>query len=212
MPNNTTNQQLTKRSKQLSWLLRHGAYDQGFAMDEAGWMNVQDVLTFLNMSRAELKLILNTNNKQRIQLRGQRVRACQGHSTNNRAVTQVALEASWLEYKSDASIWHGTTVSAMERIALQGILPMARTHVHCTPTIDSTIGKRATSEVMIEISPVKLREAGLNIYIAPNGTLLVRRVPPKAIVGCVPLTRRAKKRQAELERSMATLRRANLSL
>ena len=190
--------QLVNKSKQLSWLLRHGAHEQGLAMDEAGWMDIDDLLSFLNMSQAELELIVDTNNKGRFQLFDRRVRACQGHSVDNRAVTREALEASWSEYVGDASIWHGTKADAVENIARQGLLPITRTHVHCASARDSIVGKRANVAVMLEISPVKIRKAGINIFVAPNEVILVRRIPPEAIINLVALTKRAKKRETEL--------------
>jgi putative RNA 2'-phosphotransferase len=167
-------------------------------MDETGWMDVDDLLAFFNMSRADLDLIVNTNDKCRLQLVGQRIRACQGHSADNRAVTREALEASWLEYVGDESIWHGTSTDTLKQIAREGILPITRTHVHCAPARDSIVGKRSDVAVMLEISPARIREVGLRIFVAPNGVVLVRYVPPEAIVGLIALTKRAKKQEAEL--------------
>jgi putative RNA 2'-phosphotransferase len=195
--------QIIKKSKQLSWLLRHGAYNQGLEMDEAGWMNIDDLLAFFEMSRAELELIVSTDNKGRFQLVGRRIRACQGHSVDNHAVTREGLEASWLEYVGDQPIWHGTTVATVQRIAHEGILPIRRTHVHCAPARDSIVGKRATSEVILDISPAKIREAGLRIFVAPNGVVLVRRIPPEAIVNGLALTKRAKRQEAGLRSFLA---------
>lgn len=193
---------LIKKSKQLSWLLRHGAHAQGLAMDEAGWMEVDELLTFFSMTRAELKLIVDTNDKRRLQWVDGRIRACQGHSLDNRAVTREALEASWSAYIGDGSLWHGTTVDATEQIAREGILPITRTHVHCAPSRDSMVGKRAAVALLLEISPIKIREADFNLFIAPNGVVLVRHVPTEAIVGLAALTKKAKQREAELRASL----------
>lgn len=190
--------QLTTMSKRLSWLLRHGAHEQGLAMDEAGWMDVDDLLRFFHMNRAELEHIVDTNNKRRLQLAGQRIRACQGHSVGNRAVTVEGLEASWSPYTGDGPIWHGTTMEAVDPIARKGILPVSRTHVHCAPGRDSIVGKRAATAVLLEISPAKIREAGFALFVAPNGVVLVRRVLPVAVTGLFALTKKAKRREAEL--------------
>lgn len=192
------NHQLLQKSKKLSWLLRHGASAQGLSMDKGGWMEIEDLLTFLDMSMSELELIVNTNDKHRFQLDGNRIRACQGHSTDNHAITREALEASWDEYTSDDSIWHGTTVNAIESIGQEGILPIQRTHVHCAPNFDSTVGKRTSSQVILEISPVRIRKAGLNIFVASNGVVLVRQIPPEAIINLVALTKRARQQEYKL--------------
>ncbi len=67
-----------RRSKRLSWLLRHGAGESGLAMDGAGWAPVDDVLATPNMSLAELTDAVETNDKGRLQLDGGRIRACRG--------------------------------------------------------------------------------------------------------------------------------------
>ncbi len=195
---NPLDHQLVQKSKKLSWLLRHGAFDQGLAMDEAGWMDVEDLLVFFDMSQSDLELIVSTNEKRRFQLDDKRIRACQGHSINNRAITREALEASWDEYISDDSIWHGTTISVIESIGQEGILPIQRTHVHCAPNFDSVVGKRSSSQVILEISSARIRKSGLNIFVASNGVVLVRQIPTEAIIDLVALTKRAKKQKSEL--------------
>ncbi|MBI2706205.1 MAG: RNA 2'-phosphotransferase [Actinobacteria bacterium] len=84
-----------RRSKQLSWLLRHSANEAGLSMDEAGWADVEEVLVVLDMTRANLLDAVETNDKGRAQLDGARIRACQGHSLVGMPVTQDALERSW---------------------------------------------------------------------------------------------------------------------
>jgi len=189
------------KSKYLSWLLRHGGKGQGLAMDPAGWMSVDAVLEFSKISRAELELIVNTNQKHRFQLLGNSIRACQGHSLDA-GVTREALEASWVKYVADTSIWHGTSVTAIEQIAREGIVPMHRTHVHCALTKDSAVGKRANVDVLLEISPAKIRAVGLDIFIAPNGVVLVRRVPQDAIIDVLPMTKKAGKRESAMRAAL----------
>jgi putative RNA 2'-phosphotransferase len=190
--------QLVKQSKKLSRLLRHSASEVGLDMDEAGWVGVDDVLRTLNMSRADLELVVRENNKSRLQLEGDRVRACQGHSLDNRAVTREGLERSWVAYAGDASVWHGTNVDAVASIAREGLLPVARTHVHLAPELSSKVGKRASVHVMLEISPARVRAAGVGLYVAPNGVVLAREIPATCIIGLHAMTTRAREREAEL--------------
>ncbi|SUS07349.1 RNA:NAD 2'-phosphotransferase [uncultured Defluviicoccus sp.] len=188
----------TKASRRLSWLLRHGASEKGLNMDPAGWVNVGDVLAFLRTSENELERVVNTNSKRRFQLAPGRIRACQGHSIKNLAVTREALEASWCVYQDSRSIWHGTVAAAIAPIAHEGILPGSRTHVHCAPFPDSLVGKRDAVEVMLELSPQRISESGLTIFVAPNGVILVRHVPSDAIVSLLALSNQAKQQEATL--------------
>lgn len=190
--------QNTELSKKLSWLLRHGAPSQGIAMDAAGWVAVDDVLRALRISREELAQAVELNTKSRIDVRGERVRASQGHSTEGMPVTLDALEASWERLSSAGPLWHGTAIEALRGIAREGIVPQARTHVHLTDALDSRVGKRARVDVMIEISAPRLDALGIGVFQSQNGVVLVRRVPTSAIVGVRALSSRAQREEATL--------------
>ncbi|WP_437309312.1 RNA 2'-phosphotransferase [Sorangium sp. So ce388] len=192
---------MTDTSKKLSWLLRHGAPSLGIAMDDAGWVAVDDVLRALGLPRSRLDEVVENNTKNRLELRGDRVRASQGHSREGMPVTLAGLEASWEEVHGDAPIWHGTSVDAVRGIAREGIRPAARTHVHCTDALDSAVGKRANVDVMLEISPARLRARGIGVFRSQNGVILAREVPVGCVVGLVPIAARAK-REAEALRGL----------
>lgn len=189
---------LVKTSRQLSWLLRHGAPTVGVAVDAAGWARIDDVLRHLRIARPELDEVVRENNKQRLQVEGDRIRCCQGHSTEDMPVTQAALEASWQRWAGEGPIWHGTAVSALEGIAAEGIRPVKRTHVHLAAALDSVVGKRAAVDVMLRVSVEHLRANALEVYEAPNGVLLTRAVPPDCITGLEPRTRRTRNSSAQL--------------
>lgn len=192
---------MTDTSKKLSWLLRHGAPSLGIAMDDAGWVAVDDVLRALGLQRSRLDEVVENNTKNRLELRGDRVRASQGHSREGMPVTLAGLEASWEEVHGDAPIWHGTSVDAVRGIAREGIRPAARTHVHCTDALDSAVGKRANVDVMLEISPARLRARGIGVFRSQNGVILAREVPVGCVVGLVPMVARAR-REAEALRGL----------
>ncbi|WP_437760913.1 RNA 2'-phosphotransferase [Sorangium sp. So ce1389] len=192
---------MTDTSKKLSWLLRHGAPSLGIAMDDAGWVAVDDVLRALGIPRSQLDEVVENNTKNRLEIRGDRVRASQGHSREGMPVTLAGLEASWEEVHGDAPIWHGTSVDAVRGIAREGIRPAARTHVHCTDALDSAVGKRANVDVMLEISPAQLRARGIGVFRSQNGVILAREVPVRCVVGLVPIAARAK-REAEALRGL----------
>lgn len=173
---------MTRASRQLSWLLRHGAGTSGLTMDGAGWAAVDDVLAITGITPAELRRAVEENEKGRLQLDGTRIRACQGHSLRDMPVTREALEASWEVIEPPGPLWHGTNRTALAGIEHQGLHPGARTHVHLALTRSSHVGKRSNVEVLLEVAPDLLAAAGLPIFRAPNGVVLVRQVPPDAIV------------------------------
>ncbi len=188
---------ITRKSKKLSWLLRHGAGSEGLSMDAAGYVPVSEVLERLRMTRAELELIVARNNKRRLQLDGGRIRCCQGHSTESMPVTREALEASWVRWGGGV-VWHGTSVGAVASIAAEGIVAQRRTHVHLAPALQSVVGKRAAVHVMLAVDPERMAAAGLGLWAAPNGVVLARRVPPSCITELRPMTHRAREQEAAL--------------
>lgn len=185
-------------SHKLSWLLRHGAREAKLSMDAAGWALIDDVLSIVRVPRAVLDDVVRENNKSRYELRGDRIRACQGHSLAGTPVTLEALEASWqLDTRADP-IWHGTNLDVLASIAKEGLLPIERTHVHLAEGLESAVGKRANVAVMLKVEPARLRAEGIGLYRSPNGVLLVRRVPPSCITDVECVSSRAKRDEAQI--------------
>ena len=73
---------VVRRSKRLSYVLRHAPRSVGLTLDAAGWVNVDALLAALGWTRAELAHVVATNDERRFALddTGTRVRASQGHS------------------------------------------------------------------------------------------------------------------------------------
>lgn len=195
-------QEGNRASHQLSWLLRHGANEAGLEMDAAGWAEIADVLRVLRMSRTTLEDAVRDNNKARYEVRGQRIRACQGHSRERMPVTLEALETSWAPYTEPGPVWHGTRIVALAGIAREGILAGERTHVHLAEALDSTVGKRANVDVMLEVSPARLAAHGIGLFVSPNGVILTRWVPPAAVVGLKAMTDRARRQGEALQAAL----------
>lgn len=173
---------LKRHSKRLSWLLRHGARESGLEMDEAGFAAISDVIVAAGIDRATLLRVVEGNDKQRLQIAGDKIRATQGHSLAGTPVTLEGLEASWtrIDGRTEA-LWHGTRRASLPAIRAQGILPMDRSHVHLAGARDARTGKREGVEVMLRVDPACLEASGLSLYQSPNGVFLVRYVPPSCV-------------------------------
>ncbi|WNG20057.1 RNA 2'-phosphotransferase [Cystobacter fuscus] len=198
-------QALARKSKKLSWLLRHGAREMGLVMDSAGFALIGEVLRMTGLSREELDEVVAENNKSRYEVRGKQVRAVQGHSLEGTPVTLDGLEHSWDEVLADAPLYHGTSVAAARAILSgEGIHSAARTHVHLAAAVDSTVGKRAGVDVLLVISPARLRASGLRIFRAPNGVLLARAIPAATIVDVLACNGPGRSALAELKRRLGT--------
>ncbi|MBK9387823.1 MAG: RNA 2'-phosphotransferase [Planctomycetes bacterium] len=190
--------QLTRISRRLSWLLRHGARETGLAMDAAGWVAVEEVLRFLALEPAALRQVVEQDEKSCLQWVGDRLRACQGHSTAGTPVTAGALEQSWQPYEGPGPLWHGTSLAALPQIARDGLRPMERTHVHLAAATESKVGKRAQVDVLLRVDLSRLYAHGLRVFASPNGVLLVRCVPAEAITGIASVSAAARERHHAL--------------
>lgn len=198
-------QALARKSKKLSWLLRHGAREMGLAMDSAGFALIGEVLRMTGLSREELDEVVAENNKSRYEVRGKQVRAVQGHSLEGTPVTLDGLERSWDEVLGDTPLYHGTSVVAARAILSgEGIHSAARTHVHLAAAVDSTVGKRAGVDVLLVISPARLRASGLRIFRAPNGVLLARAIPAATLVDVLACNGPGNSALVELKRRLGT--------
>lgn len=146
-------------SKKLSWLLRHGAEQEGLKLEEGGFMNLQDVLNNRNLRALkvtfeEVQQIVQDNDKQRFTmvpasatLTEAEAEAVNGQPTlpseNPRDWKIRANQGHSLKIEAEGLLQpitaedvpgtavHGTTHSAWVRIASSGGLkPMGRNHVH----------------------------------------------------------------------------------
>ena len=168
---------MSRDSRAISRLLRHTAGERGLTMSADGWAAITDVLRELAMDRAALDKAVEENDKQRLQVDGDRIRACQGHSLDGMPVTREALENSWERVYPDHLLWHGTNWAALPAIRREGLRPGRRTHVHLAPSEDSPVGRRTAVEVLLAVD-----SGNLAVFLAPNGVLLTREVPADAIV------------------------------
>lgn len=168
---------MSRDSRAISRLLRHTAGECCLTMSADGWAAIADVLRELTLDRAALDKAVEENDKQRLQVDGDRIRACQGHSLEGMPVTREALENSWERIYPRDLLWHGTNRAALAAIQREGLRAGRRTHVHLAPSKDSSVGRRSAVEVLLGVD-----SGNLAVFRAPNGVLLTREVPVDAIV------------------------------
>lgn len=198
--------ELKTQAKELTRLLRHRAKETGLKMDAAGYAAIADVKRILKLSDALFKQIVDKNEKARLQVNGDRIRAVQGHSPKDTPVTADALEATWTVHKGTQNLWFFTNLDAVPAIAKNGVLPREqRTHVKLTAGRTSKSPTRPTTAVMLEVSPGALAKAGVKIFELPHRVLLVRKVPAAAIVGLRARSQVAKAKEKAL-RALFNLR------
>jgi putative RNA 2'-phosphotransferase len=167
-------------SKYLSKHLRHQPDRLGLELAPGGWVEVNRLLAACEqhgfpISRADLEVVVASNDKQRFSFDegGARIRANQGHS--------VAVDLGLEPEVPPPILYHGTGHGAAQVIAANGILKMARHHVHLSPDIDTAmkVGARHGRPVVFEVNAAAMHGDRHTFYRSTNGVWLVDAVPPQ---------------------------------
>lgn len=165
-------------SKLLSLVLRHQPERIGVTLDPSGWVSIDELLAACArhgtvISRDELDEVVATSPKQRFALdaSGTAIRANQGHSVD----VDLGLEPA----VPPVLLFHGTARRSLERILEQGLIPMARQHVHLSVDVATatTVGTRHGPPVVLEVAARALHDGGHPFLRSANGVWLVSHVP-----------------------------------
>lgn len=166
-------------SKLLSYVLRHAPESLGIVLDSDGWTDIDELIKHAaqhghGFDRHALLDVVETNDKKRFTLSddGQRIRAAQGHSTEQ-------VQVQHIEKEPPAVLYHGTASRFMDAIGTQGLIPGSRHHVHLTENAETAmaVGKRYGQPVLLSIDTHAMRQAGMRFFQADNGVWLVDAVP-----------------------------------
>jgi len=118
--------------------------------------------------------------KQRHELRGGRIRAIYGHSTNGR-IEKPAKQPPEMLY-------HGTDTLAACQILMEGLKPMARQYVHLSADEETARAVGMRKDPHPSILVIRAGEAwrsGVAFYEGNESTWLADHIPP-AFISAVP--------------------------
>jgi putative RNA 2'-phosphotransferase len=173
---------MVRFSKFMSKVLRHDPQSVGLRLDDAGWVDVDELLgaakgAGVGMDRETLERVVAENDKKRFALSpdGQRIRASQGHS--------VAVELGLEPVTPPEVLYHGTADRNLDSIRAQGLIPGRRTHVHLSADEATAVnvGQRHGRPVVLRVAAGALHRAGHPFYRSDNGVWLTAAVPPEHI-------------------------------
>ncbi|MDP6467409.1 MAG: RNA 2'-phosphotransferase [Pirellulaceae bacterium] len=171
-----------KKSKFLSLVLRHQPETIGIELNEAGWVDVNDLISALarhgrRMSRETLEEVVRTNDKQRFSFNedGSRIRANQGHS--------VDIELGYRPATPPEILYHGTPQRFVEAISRDGLKKMNRHHVHLHVDVatSTAVGRRRGKPVLLKVKALEMHHAGYEFFVTPNDVWLTDNVPMEFI-------------------------------
>jgi putative RNA 2'-phosphotransferase len=165
-------------SKFLSLVLRHDPGRVGIALDEAGWVDVDELTAACRragrgFTREELEHVVATNGKQRFAFSGdgRRIRANQGHSVT----VDLGLPAA----EPPAVLYHGTGTRSVEAILREGLRPMSRQDVHLSADVETAlrVGSRHGRPAVLVVDAAGLVALGHTFRVSENGVWLTDHVP-----------------------------------
>jgi len=175
-------------SRSLSMLLRHAAQEQGVAIDEQGWVLLNDALDFLNkvdeedpweggpVIADEICAIAASSDKQRFVIWNRTpamIRASQGHSMKGIEPDLEPLNVAEVSYAV-----HGTYYKVWNEIKSYGLNRMNRNYIHLARDLpgDSGVisGMRGSCEILIWVDLAKADAAGLKFEQSANGVILTK--------------------------------------
>lgn len=180
-------------SKRLSLVLRHRPDSIGIMLDEAGWVDVTDLLAALArhgppLSREELEHVVATSDKQRFAFdaTGRRIRASQGHS--------VPVDLGYAPAAPPAVLFHGTPSRNVAGIMAEGLRRGSRHHVHLSADVPTArrVGQRRGPTTVLTVDAAGLAAAGAPFFRSANGVWLVEAVPPQYLA-VLPAADRARR-------------------
>lgn len=172
--------ELTRRSRHLSYVLRHRPDSIGIELEPGGWVLVDVLLAALGrhgraLARADLDAVVAGDEKSRYTVAaspgGDRIRAAQGHS--------VDVDLGLAPAEPPAVLWHGTTAAALDSIRRGGLQPRSRQLVHLSADERTAlvVGGRRGRPRLVRVDTARARAAGVVFFRADNGVWLTHALP-----------------------------------
>jgi putative RNA 2'-phosphotransferase len=167
-------------SKFMSLVLRHQPETVSLTLEPGGWVRIDDLLSGasaagLRFTREELDVVVAACEKQRFAIdeTGTKICANQGHSAE--------VELQFEPAEPPAELFHGTADRFLSAILRDGLLKMARHHVHLSPDAETArkVGSRHGRPVILVVDAARMRPEGHAFYCSANGVWLVEQVPPQ---------------------------------
>ena len=171
---------ITSISKFLSLVLRHQPEVIGVALDEQGWVNLDELLKQANAHGHTINLellnyVVETNSKKRFAFdeSGQRIRASQGHS--------VDVELGYQAQIPPEILYHGTGIKSIAAIQQTGIEKRSRQHVHLSKDMKTAIqvGSRHGKPAVFSVLAGEMHNDGFMFYLSENKVWLTDTVPAR---------------------------------
>ncbi|MCO8276426.1 RNA 2'-phosphotransferase [Actinoplanes sp. TRM 88003] len=177
----TLSRDQVRTSRRIALVLRHRPESAGLTLDANGWVPVADLLAALGITRAELDVVVEHNDKSRFAVTRRAdgtdwIRASQGHSR------RVSVDLGLPPADPPAALFHGTPRTNLESIMNEGLQPRSRDHVHLSTGVPTALlvgGRRSADVVVLRVATGEMAAAGHVFHLSANGVWLTSEVPPR---------------------------------
>ncbi len=167
-------------SKRLSYVLRHRPDSIGVQLDDAGWVEIEQLLDGLALHGMAISLellteVVDTNPKQRFEFSSDRslLRARQGHS--------VSVDLGYEPVVSPERLFHGTPISSLDSILKTGLQKRRRHHDHMSTDrqLMLEVDRSRGTQLLNHIKSGQMQTDGYDFYVTGNNVWLTDHVPPE---------------------------------
>ena len=167
-----------KKSKFLSWALRHDPHKIGLYLDNEGWADICDLIDCaekngVRLDRTTLYEIVETDSKGRYEISPDliRIRATYGHSQ--------PVELNLKPKEPPGRLYHGTAAKYIDSIMKHGIDPQKRQYVHLSADAETAlaVGGRHGKAILLQIDSSSMYSDGMEFFQSSREIWLTREVP-----------------------------------
>ncbi|MFZ2411557.1 MAG: RNA 2'-phosphotransferase [Candidatus Methanoperedens sp.] len=175
-----SDEQTERLGRFISGALRHFPDDLGLAMNQHGWVDV-DVLVDTMRTRykwsnkEKLFSIIESDEKGRYELKGNKIRARYGHS--------VDIDLDYIE-NTLPEIYYGASREEVDILLEKGIKPIKQRYVHLSTSVEKAtdVAKIHTEDpVLLVINAEEAQNDGVSILSATENIVLADEIPAQYI-------------------------------
>lgn len=169
---------MERKSRRLSYILRHCPESIGLELDDHGYGDVQKILDALNITLTQLDTIVREDEKQRYSYNVDhtRIRANQGH--------YIPVNVDLKEVQPPDILYHGTATRFVSSILEEGILSQTRLYVHLSQDKETAtkVGSRHGEPYVFIIDTKQMYKDGYKFFLSENNIYLTKIIPTKYLL------------------------------
>lgn len=157
--------------RKLAFILRHHPEMFKLQMDDHGFIGIKDLTAALNIKAAELKEIVESQDKQRFEIKRNKIRALYGHS--------LPVKIDLKESKPPKQLFHNAPRWVRDKILIEGLRPMKRGFIHLAKTLKTAkemSSRDDAGSVIFKVNSKQAYDKGI-VFYKIDETYLVESIP-----------------------------------